>query len=75
MTKGVQVFRYKPPRDTPSGRAYCQGLGCGWAQDCTRERARQHVAKTGHTVHYTVEQITIYQRDSIVDAEIVEGPS
>lgn len=61
MTKGVTVRRHQRPRDAAPGRAYCQGLGCGWALDCTRERARQHVAKTGHTVHYTVEQITIYE--------------
>lgn len=66
MAAHVKVSRYQRPRDAPSGRAYCQGLGCGWALDCTRSRAQEHVKRTGHTVHYTVEQISIY--------EPVEGP-
>lgn len=40
------------------GVARCQG--CSWSRACVRERARAHVKTTGHTVDYTVSEITTY---------------
>ncbi len=63
MTKGVSIRRYQQARDLTPGTARC--LGCDkLPADCTRERARQHVQRTGHTVHYTVEHIWIYEPES-----------
>ena len=36
--------------------------GCArLSPDSTRERARQHAARTGHTVHYVIEDTTTYR--------------
>jgi hypothetical protein len=35
----------------------CTGLNRG----ATRERARQHVAATGHIVSYIIEDVTVYR--------------
>ncbi len=60
MTAGVSIRRYQRARDLAPGTARC--LSCDkLPADCTRERARQHVKETGHTVHYTVEHISIYE--------------
>lgn len=60
MTAGVSIRRYKRSRDLCEGTAVCTSCDKLRA-DCTRERARQHVKKTGHTVYYTIEHIWIYQ--------------
>lgn len=46
-------------RDRQFGGVKCEQCEAGF--EWTRERARQHVATTGHTVHFLIEDITIYQ--------------
>lgn len=37
-------------------------LDCGWIlYDDDRAQARQHAADTGHQVHVTVEEVTVYK--------------
>jgi len=45
-------------RDPEDAEAMCQA--CGWTLHCTRERARQHVITTGHSVDYIVPDVTVY---------------
>jgi hypothetical protein len=41
------------------GAGVCQD--CTWVSECTRERARQHAAKHGHTVHFVISDTTVYK--------------
>lgn len=50
----VNATRTKLP-----GMAQCQG--CGTRREWTRERARQHVKNTGHTVEFVIEDVTRYE--------------
>jgi len=57
---------YKPKVDTSRGRTPGPGLGyascesCDFRMQCTRERARIHVAQNGHVVHFVIRNVTTY---------------
>jgi len=53
------MSKAKTTRVKTEGLALC--LHCGKRPGWTRERARMHVANTGHIVRYVIEDITIYQ--------------
>ncbi len=56
MNRGsrVQATRYKE-----DAHAVCDV--CRGAKQWTRERVRQHVIQTGHTVRYVIEDVTVYR--------------
>ena len=61
MTKNVSSREFQLPRELRNtGTLRCL-RGCPLPPSCTRERARQHVKQTGHTVHFTTERTTIYE--------------
>ncbi len=49
----------KTTRFKSEGTAECEQ--CQRQGSWTRERARQHVTKTGHTVRFVIEDTTVYQ--------------
>lgn len=49
----------KTIRVKTKGHALC--LRCGKRPEWTRERVRQHVVNTGHSVRFVIEDITIYE--------------
>lgn len=55
MSRGVQIVR-----SATKGFARCQDC-VSLVPSATRERARMHVQKTGHTVVFVIEDLTTYQ--------------
>lgn len=54
---GITSSRGKLP-PLGEGEASCEG--CDFRMECTRERARLHVAQRGHIVHFVIRDITTY---------------
>lgn len=55
MKRRVEITRWRGPTTT----AECEQ--CDLIPDATRERVRQHVMHSGHTVRVIVEDITRYE--------------
>lgn len=53
MRKGITSSRGRT-----EGEASCES--CDFRMECTRERARLHVAQRGHVVHFVIRDITTY---------------
>ena len=56
-------------RQRGGGVAECEGCD-RLHPDSTRERCRVHADRTGHTVRYVIEDVTIYKR---VDVTVTAG--
>lgn len=52
----VRIERFRS-----DGMAECEGCD-DLHPDSTRERARQHADRTGHTTRYLIEDTTVYRR-------------
>ncbi len=66
MPSGITSTSGRNPSDG-SGEAICES--CDFhLYECTRGRARMHVALKGHVVHFTIRHITTYYPPEKADA-------